>query len=226
MMVAATVEAGQYLVATGAAPWIPRIGGLAGAGYLTSTTAIELTELPESMLVIGGNAVGLELAQLFARLGVQVTIAETLDRPAPFDEPEVSAAIEDVFDGEGIGILTAATVMSVRGGATARSVAIKTAGGHVRRRPVTDVLVRDDAMSFVVDQDEFGEMLGRGVISAAEGRGAEHGLQELLDLIQAGRLLRWLSEFAPFGPCQPPPARRTRRGPVPGRLQPGTRRTW
>src|SRR5258708_39303557 len=80
----ATVEAGQYLVATGAAPWIPPVGGLAGAGYLTSATAMELTELPESMLVIGGNAVGLELAQLFARLGVQVTIAETLDRLAPF----------------------------------------------------------------------------------------------------------------------------------------------
>jgi hypothetical protein len=82
-------------------------------------------------------------------------------------------------------------------------------------------------MSYVVvDQDEFGEMLGRGVISAAEGRGAERELQELLELIQAERLLRWLSEFAPFGPSQPPPARRMQRGPVPGRLQPGTRRTW
>ncbi len=76
---------------------------------------MELTGLPESMLVIGGNAVGLELAQMFVRLGTRVTIAEALDRLAPFDEPEVSAAIEDVFDGEGIGILTAATVMSVRG---------------------------------------------------------------------------------------------------------------
>src|SRR5258706_568 len=79
----ATVEAGRYLVATGAAPWIPPVSGLEQAGYLTSATAMELTELPESMLVIGGNATGLELAQLFARLGVQVTIAEALDRLAP-----------------------------------------------------------------------------------------------------------------------------------------------
>jgi mercuric reductase len=152
-----TIEAAQYLVATGAAPWIPPISGLAEAGYLTSATAMELTELPESMLVIGGNAVGLELAQLFARLGVPVTIAEALDRLAPFDEPEVSAAIEDVFDGEGIGILTAATVMSVRKGATARSVTVKTAGGPERelaygqilaaagRRPVTGGLNLDAA---------------------------------------------------------------------------------
>jgi hypothetical protein len=91
----------------------------------------------------------------------------------------------------------------------------------------TDVLVRQDAMSCVItDQDEFGEMLGRGVISPAEGRCAQRGLRELLELIEAGRLLRWLGELAPFGPCQPPPARPMRRGPVPGRLQPGTRRTW
>ena len=51
----------------------------------------------------------------------------------------------------------------------------------------TDVLVRQDAASYViVDRDEFGEMLGRGVISAAEGRGAERGLRELLDLIEQG----------------------------------------
>ncbi len=102
---------------------------------------MELTGLPESMLVIGGNAVGLELAQLFARLGTRVTIAEALDRLAPFDEPEVSAAIEDAFDGEGIGILTAATIMSVRGDATARSVTITTAGEAERELAYAQILV-------------------------------------------------------------------------------------
>jgi len=91
----------------------------------------------------------------------------------------------------------------------------------------TDVLVRRDAMSHVlVDQDEFVEMLGRGVISPTEGRGAERGLQELLELIETGRLLQWLGELAPFGPCQPPRAPPMQRGPVPGRLRPGVRRTW
>jgi len=127
---AATIEARHYLVATGAEPWIPPIPGLERAGYLTSATAMELTELPESMLVIGGNAVGLEMAQLFTRLGVRVTIAEALDRLAPFGEPEVSAAVEDVFTGEGISIRTAATVISVSGGTTGRSAIIRTAGGE------------------------------------------------------------------------------------------------
>jgi mercuric reductase len=82
-----------------------------------------------------------ELAQLFARLGVRVTIAEALDRLAPFGEPEVSAAIEDVFDDEGVRILTAATVMSVRGGTTARSVHMKTAGGPERELACGQILV-------------------------------------------------------------------------------------
>jgi hypothetical protein len=91
----------------------------------------------------------------------------------------------------------------------------------------TDVLIHQDAASFsVTDQDEFAEMLGRGVISAAEGRGAGRGLRELVEFIEAGRLLRWLGDLAPFGPCRPPLALPVQRGPVPGRLLPGTRRTW
>jgi mercuric reductase len=136
-----SIEAEHYLIATGAAPWIPPADGLEQAGYLTSATAMELTELPESMLVIGGNAVGLEMAQMFARLGTQVTIAEALDRLAPFEEPEVSAAIEDALDDEGIGIRTAATVMSVRREATSRSVRIRTAGDGDRELAYGQVLV-------------------------------------------------------------------------------------
>lgn len=55
---ATVVEAEHYLVATGATPWAPPIDGLADSGYLTSTSAMELTELPDSMIVLGGNSVG------------------------------------------------------------------------------------------------------------------------------------------------------------------------
>src|SRR5690606_22789244 len=94
------IEADHYLIATGSTPWAPPIDGLAEAGYLTSTTAMDLDTLPASMIVVGGNAIGLEQAQLFARLGVDVTVIEALDRLAPFEEPEVSAAIADVFRDE------------------------------------------------------------------------------------------------------------------------------
>ncbi|WP_149829081.1 mercury(II) reductase [Streptomyces tailanensis] len=146
-----TVEAAHYLIATGSAPWAPPIDGLEQAGYLTSTTAMELDRLPESMIVIGGNAVGLEQAQLFARLGTQVTVVEALERLAPFEEPEVSAVIEDVFRGEGVGVHTAATVTAVRRGEHGYTL-IAAHGGNVfqltaeqllvatGRRPVTDGL--------------------------------------------------------------------------------------
>ena len=137
----ATVEARHYLVATGSAPWVPPVPGLEEAGYLTSATAMELTELPESMTVIGGNAVGLEMGQMFARLGTRVTIVEALDRLAPFDEPEVSAAIADILGDEGTGVVTGATVAGVRGDGRGRSVLVKTAAGGERELACDQVLV-------------------------------------------------------------------------------------
>jgi mercuric reductase len=139
--VSATIEAGHYLLATGSAPLIPPIPGLDEAGYLTSTTAMELTELPESMAVIGGNAVGLELGQLFARLGTRVTIVEAAGRLAPFDEPEISAAIEDIFGDEGTGVVTGAAVTGVRGDSRSRSVLLNTAAGGERELACEQVLV-------------------------------------------------------------------------------------
>ncbi|WP_020388705.1 mercury(II) reductase [Kribbella catacumbae] len=106
--------AAQYLIATGSAPWAPPIPGLDDVGYLTSTTAMELDQLPDSMIVVGGNAVGLEQAQLFARLGTTVTVIETLDRLAPFEEPEVSDVIAQVLTDEGITVHTRATLAAVR----------------------------------------------------------------------------------------------------------------
>jgi mercuric reductase len=81
------VEAACYLIATGSAPWAPPVDGLEQAGYLTSATAMELDRLPESMVVVGGNAVGLEQAQLFARLGTRVTMIEALGRLARSRSP-------------------------------------------------------------------------------------------------------------------------------------------
>ena len=107
------IQAAHYLVATGSAPWAPPIQGLDEVGYLTSTTAMELAELPRSLLVVGGNAVGLEQAQLFARLGTKVTVVEILDRLAPLEEPEVGAAIAGVFADEGITVHAGAQVTQV-----------------------------------------------------------------------------------------------------------------
>jgi mercuric reductase len=87
------MTAGRYLIATGASPWVPPIDGLTNTAYLTSTTALELTELPGDMIVVGANAIGLELGQLFSHLGTRVTWVEALERIAPFEEPEISGIL-------------------------------------------------------------------------------------------------------------------------------------
>lgn len=95
----------KIVLATGASPWAPPIPGLPESGYLTSTTAMELTQLPSSMMVLGANAVGLELAQVFARAGTQVTVLELLPRIAPFEDEDISHALHRYLEDEGMPLI-------------------------------------------------------------------------------------------------------------------------
>lgn len=134
------LRAGRYLIATGASPAVPPIEGLSDTGYLTSTSALELTELPESLIVVGGNYVGLEFAQLFARLGVRVTLVEALERVAPFEEPQASAVLAEVFADEGIEVVTGALVQRVKRRDTEK-VVIARVGGDERTFTADEILV-------------------------------------------------------------------------------------
>jgi mercuric reductase len=96
------LSAPAYVVATGASPHIPDLPGLAEVDYLTSTTAMEQQELPRSLVVLGVGYVGLEQAQLFAHLGVQVTV---VGRFAPHTEPEIAAVLRQVFADDGIDVV-------------------------------------------------------------------------------------------------------------------------
>lgn len=107
------VSADAILVATGARPAVPPIQGLEQAGFLTSTSALELTEPPARLAVIGANAIGLELGQMFAGFGSQVTFIELL-RVAPFDEPEISQMMRGILQEEGQVVLEGAATELVR----------------------------------------------------------------------------------------------------------------
>jgi mercuric reductase len=98
------VEAAHYLIATGAEPDIPDIPGLAAGRYVTSTTAMELDHLPESMLVIGGGYVAMEQAQMFAHLGTRVTML-VRSQLARREEPEIADGIRDAFARDAISVL-------------------------------------------------------------------------------------------------------------------------
>ncbi|WP_413451284.1 mercury(II) reductase [Georgenia phoenicis] len=101
------VRAAHYLIATGSTPWAPPVPGLHEVGYLTSTTAMELDHVPDSLLVIGGGYVAMEQAQLFARLGARVTML-VRSRLASHEEPEAATALEEIFTEEGIEVVRGA----------------------------------------------------------------------------------------------------------------------
>ncbi|MER5216862.1 FAD-dependent oxidoreductase [Streptomyces sp. NPDC002838] len=105
------------LIATGSAPTLVPVPGLAEAEPLTSDTVWSLTELPERLVVLGGGPIGCELGQAFARLGSKVTLVEAVDRLLPREEPRASALIRERLEAEGITVLTGYRAEKVDAGA-------------------------------------------------------------------------------------------------------------
>jgi pyruvate/2-oxoglutarate dehydrogenase complex dihydrolipoamide dehydrogenase (E3) component len=96
------------LINSGTDPAIPPIQGLAGTPYWTNREIVQAEQVPESMIVLGGGAIGIELAQAFSRFGAAVTVVEALPRLVSFEEPEASDLIHRVFTAEGITVFTSA----------------------------------------------------------------------------------------------------------------------
>lgn len=101
------------VLGSGTVPAAPPIEGLAGTPYWTNHEAIETERVPGSLIVLGGGAIGAELAQVFARFGAAVTVVEALDRLLPPEEPESGALLAEVFEKEGITVRTGAKVTTV-----------------------------------------------------------------------------------------------------------------
>ncbi|THA27190.1 NAD(P)/FAD-dependent oxidoreductase [Streptomyces sp. RKND-216] len=102
------------VLATGSAPQVPPVPGLADVPFWTNRDAVSVKEPPASLLVLGGGAVGLELAQIFARFGTRVTLLEAVQRLAPTEEPEVGDLLADVLRAEGVTVRTGATATGAR----------------------------------------------------------------------------------------------------------------
>jgi mercuric reductase len=111
------LQSERVLIATGSRTAIPPIDGIEEAGWLDHISALELTEIPRSLLVVGAGAVGLEFGQAFSRFGSKVTIVDALDRIAPASDAEASAALAATLREEGIEITTSVFVQrAVRDG--------------------------------------------------------------------------------------------------------------
>jgi len=107
------LESDQIFINTGARPSIPEIPGLADSGYLTNETVMELTTVPEHLVVLGGGYVGLEFAQMFSRFGSQVSIIQNTAQIVPREDPEVAAELQKSLEAEGITFLLNARATNV-----------------------------------------------------------------------------------------------------------------
>ena len=107
------LRAGKIIVATGSSPHVASVPGLAEAGFLDSTTAMDLETLPQSLIVIGASLVGMELGQMFARLGARVTVLSRRSVVLPQEDPAIGDALTRYLRDEGLDILHEVTIERV-----------------------------------------------------------------------------------------------------------------
>ena len=137
------ILAGKIIIATGARPAVPAIPGIESVPYLTSTSALDLEELPRSLLVIGGGYIGAELAQMFARADVKVTLV-CRSRLLPEAEPDIAAALTGYFEDEGITVISGIAYRAIR----------KTGDG-------VSLTVTHDGQNMTIDADQVLVSTGR-----------------------------------------------------------------
>lgn len=164
------LTAPYFLIATGTSPAIPAIPGLSSTPYmtsdlLTSQEEVELKQLPESVICLGGGYISLELGQMFSRFGSAVTLLERGPRVLSQYEPEISDSVTAVLRKEGINVIPNARIRHVQGDANQVTVTIEV-NGHQRdlkavrllvatgRRPNTEGLGLERP-GVAVDEDGF-----------------------------------------------------------------------
>ena len=152
----ALIEADEIFLNVGGRAVIPDFPGIDTVPYLTNTGILDLRELPKHLVIVGGSYIGLEFGQMFRRFGSEVSIVERSSRLLPREDPEVSAAVVDILQGEGIKLHLGAECIELQGQAGNVSVVAKCAdprmevrGTHlllaVGRRANTDSLGLDKA---------------------------------------------------------------------------------
>ncbi|MET0703406.1 MAG: FAD-containing oxidoreductase [Mycobacterium sp.] len=156
------IEADKIFLNTGGRAVVPEILGLSDIDYLTNVSILELDQVPEHLVIIGGSYIALEFAQMYRRFGAKVTVVERGSRLTAREDEDVSATIKEILQAEGIDVVLGATNMRFTKRDTGFDLipsdgAVPISGSHVLlavgRRPNTDDLGLDIAG---VETDERG----------------------------------------------------------------------
>ncbi len=145
------LESERVFINAGARPALPSVEGLNEIDYLDNASILQLTQLPEHLLVLGGGYVGLEFGQMFRRFGSRVTLVHRDDQILPHEDGEVAAALQQALEAEGLRFVLSATTTRVAkqdGGivltVNARNATETVRGSHLLvatgRQPNTDDL--------------------------------------------------------------------------------------
>ena len=160
----------QIIVATGSQPRsVPGIE-IDRKRIITSDEAIELREIPKSMVIMGSGAVGVEFASIFRRFGAEVTIIELLPRLVPVEDEAVSAELERSFKKQGIKVLTGTKVTSARPGSSSVAIEAQMADGKTTKMDAEFLLVATGRgpVTSGLGAEEAGLTLERGYIRVDE----------------------------------------------------------
>ena len=145
------LTAEKIFINTGTRPYFPDVDGLDAIPYLDSTSVMELGEVPDHLVVIGGGYIGLEFGQMFRRFGARVTIVEMAPRCLPREDPDICGTMSEILSEDGIDLMVGCRPSRFTGGEGKIDVTLETpdgpktiTGSHVLmatgRRPNSDML--------------------------------------------------------------------------------------
>lgn len=160
------ISAEKLVIATGAGPVIPPIEGLEASGYWTSYNAVYPDRQPESMVIIGGSAVGCEFAQIYSRLGTRVTVLEREETLMGNADGELGMMLSEVFESEGIEVIAGATVTSVANVSDGKQVTYRS--GTAKGKRICDEILVAAGRAPVLDAlslQAAGVTVGDGTVS-------------------------------------------------------------
>lgn len=174
------------ILATGSRPFVPPIPGLSEVQYWTNREAVAAETLPASLAILGGGPVGVELGQVFARFGVDVTIVEGQDRLLANEEPEVSAVLGAALNADGVSVEVGSNVVEVTSdGHTATLVLDR--GDPIRAEKLL-VATGRRANADELGVDLAGASTSRGFVKVDEYMKAAEGLWAIGDVTGKGLL--------------------------------------
>lgn len=186
----ATLTAPRIFINVGGRASVPDLPGVSDVPYLTNTDMVEMTTLPEHLVIIGGSYIGLEFAQMFARFGARVTVIERSPRLIAREDEDVSATVREILEAENIAVYTGADIREIARDGTGIAVHIETGGSRqtvtgshlllaIGRRPNTDDLgvetagIATDARGYITVDDHLQTNVpGVYALGDCNGRGA------------------------------------------------------